>query len=111
MRSTAVALSEVVEFADESKRKGLEGTVYLQQKEAAQGGTSFSDEDASGGKAVEKIRLLLETTEDSMYYEDEFEDMDFYKDALVQLERLETYFPIERLSEEEMKQKLEDEEK
>ena len=66
MRSTAVALSEVVEFADESKRKGLEGTVYLQQKEAAQGGTSFSDEDASGGKAVEKIRLFLETTERSL---------------------------------------------
>ncbi|QHJ72181.1 hypothetical protein [Planococcus halotolerans] len=111
MRSTAVALSEVVDFADESKRKGLEGTVYLQQKETAQGGTSFGDEDASGGKAVEKIRLLLETTDNSMYYEDEFEDMDFYKDALVQLERLETYFPIERLSEEEIKNKLEEEEK
>lgn len=111
MRSTAVALSEVVDFADESKRKGLEGTVYLQQKETGQDETTFGDEDASGGKAIEKIRLMLETTDNSMYYEDEFEDMDFYKDALVQLERLETYFPIERLSEKEMKQKLDDEEK
>ena len=111
MRSTAVALSEVVDFADESKRKGLEGTVYLQQKETGQDDTSIADEDASGGKAIEKIHLLLETTDNSMYYEDEFEDMDFYKDALVQLERLETYYPIERLSEEEIKNKLEEEEK
>lgn len=108
MRQTAVTISEVVELADEGKRQGLEGSVYLQQKETAQGGTVFGDEDASGGKAIEKIRLLLETSDKSIYYEDEFEDMDFYKDALVQLQRLETYYPIERLSEEEMKKKLEE---
>ncbi len=111
MRLTAVALSEVVEFADDGKSKGLEGTIYLQQKETAQGGTLFGDEDAGGGKAIEKIRLLIETTDNSMYYEDEFKDMDFYKDALSQLERLESYYPIERLSEEDMKQKLDEEEK
>ncbi|MFD1032392.1 hypothetical protein [Metaplanococcus flavidus] len=108
MRLTAVALSEVVEHADEGKRKGLDGTVYLQQQETTEGGTVFGDEDASGGKAIEKIRLLLETSDNSIYYEDEFTDMDFYKDALVQLERLETYYPIERVSEEELGQKLEE---
>lgn len=97
-----------MDFADQGKRKGVNSTVYLQQKETAPGGTTFGDEDASGGKTLEKIRLLLKTTDDSMYYEDEFEDMDFYKDALVQLERLETYYPVERLSEEEIKQKLEE---
>lgn len=105
MRHTAVSIAEVVDLADEGKRKGMDGTVYLHQKETAPGGTAVGDEDAGGGKVEEKIRLVLETGDDSIYYEDEFEDMDFYKDALVQLERLETYYPIERVTEEEIEKK------
>lgn len=105
MRRTAVTLSEVVDLADKEKRKGVDGTVYLHQKETAPGDMPIGDEDAGGGKVEEKIRLLLATGDDSIYYEDEFEDMDFYKDALVQLERLETYYPFERVTEEEIKNK------
>ena len=108
MRHTAVTLAEVVDLADKEKRKGVDGRVYLHQKETAPGDMPIGDEDAGGGKIEEKIQLLLETGDDSIYYEDEFEDMDFYKDVLVQLERLETYYPIKRVTEEEIEQKRQD---
>lgn len=104
LRQTAVTLAEVLELADEEKRKGSDGTIYLQQQESAPGDTTFGDED-TGGKAEEKIRLMLETTGNSIYYADEFRDMDLYKEALDQLERLETYYSVKRVTEEEIKQK------
>lgn len=104
MQETAKTLAEILEFADEAKGKGVSGTVYLNEKEAAPDGTVFGDED-TGGKMEQRMRLVLRTTEDSYYYADEFKDMEFYREAVQQLEKLGTYFPVERVSEEEVEQK------
>lgn len=99
-----LTLTEVLEFAEEVKRDGAQGTVYLHEKEAAPDDTmTFGDEDA-GGKVQEKIQLLLKTAGGSAYYADEFNDMEFYKEALEHIEKLKTYYPVEWVSEKELQQ-------
>lgn len=104
MRETAMDMQEVLEFADEAKQNGADGTVYLLEKDGLPGGPVIGDEDA-GNQAKQAIRLLLETEKGSIYYADEFTDMEFYKEALKQIDQLSDKYPVERISQEEMQKK------
>lgn len=104
MQKTATSLAEVIEFAEESKRNGAEGTVYFHERETAPDGTIFADEDTAGN-LQENFRLVLETADGSIYYAEEFTDMEFYKEALAQLDVLKAHYPVQPISEKELMQK------
>ncbi|WP_162287856.1 hypothetical protein [Indiicoccus explosivorum] len=104
MKETATSVEELLEFADGAKGKGSQGTVFLLETEGLPDGPVVGDEDA-GTRAVQAVRVLLETEDGSMYYADEFEDMQLYKEALQQIEKLSEMYPVSRISEEEMEKK------
>ncbi|AQQ54520.1 hypothetical protein [Planococcus lenghuensis] len=104
MRETAKDMQEVLEFADKAKQDGVNGTAYLLEIDGQPGGPVVGDEDV-GNQATQAVRLLLETGNGSFYYADEFTDMEFYKEALKQIDQLSDKFPVERISQEEMEKK------
>lgn len=101
----AEVLEEVLEFAKTDKEKSREGIVYIQEKEIAPGGDTVLGDEDLGDQFEEQIRLILETTENRVYYADVFDEMLFYKQALEQLEQLKAYYPFEWISEEDMEKK------
>lgn len=103
----AEVLDEVIEFAKAEKEKGNEGTIYMQEKEVSPAGDLVLGDEDTGDKFEEEIRLLLETSENAVYYEDSFQEMFFYEQALEQVETLKTYYPAEWLSEKKIKEKQE----
>lgn len=103
----AEVLDEVIEFAKAEKEKGNEGTIYMQEKEVSPAGDLVLGDEDTGDKFEEEIRLLIETSENAIYYEDSFQEMFFYEQALEQVETLKTYYPAEWLSEKTIKEKQE----
>ena len=104
MKETATDIEEVLDFADSAREKGAGGTVFLLETEGLPDGPVVGDEDA-GTKAVQAVRLLLETDDGSIYYADEFNDMQRYKETLQQIEELSEDYEVRRISEEEMQEK------
>ena len=107
MTHYAEVLDEVLEFAREKKEKGKTGTVYIQEKELGPAGDIILGDEDTGSKFEEQIRLVLETTDGVIYYDDAFEEMLFYKQAIGQLEELREYYPFEWVSEAVMEEKME----
>lgn len=101
----AEVLEEVIEFAKAEKEKGNDGTIYIQEKEVAPAGDLVLGDEDTGDKFQEEIRLLLETSDGGTYYEDSFQEMLFYEQALEQVETLKTYYPEKRVNEEVINKK------
>jgi hypothetical protein len=81
------------------------GTMLLAQDEKLPGGVIFSDEDSSEPPVVLKMKLLIEGSEDSLYFEHTFDSDAEYEEIQELIGRLKEKFQLKNVTEEEIKVK------
>ncbi len=99
----ADSLSEAVDFAKEKNQ----GRIFISQSEAYPGGMVLGDEDSASGAALKmKVQILAESQENSVYFQQEYEDEILYKEAVSQIEELKKTTDYELLKPSEMEEKV-----
>ncbi|CAM3834482.1 hypothetical protein GCM10009865_52800 [Aeromicrobium ponti] len=99
----ADSLSEAVDFAKEESQ----GRIFISQSEAYPGGMVLGDEDSASGAPLKmKVQILAESQENSVYFQQEYEDEILYKEAVSQIEELKETTDYELLKPSEMEEKV-----
>lgn len=97
---------ELLKFADSAERQGQRGTVWVQQANYTAEETILSDEDVAGRESLQKLRILIEASEDSNYAEFLFSTAAELEELMSDLQPVFDWFTKEVVTEEKMDEKV-----
>ncbi|MFC7372942.1 hypothetical protein ACFQPF_14900 [Fictibacillus iocasae] len=89
----AESLEEIEQWSDNKSS----GTMLLAQNEKLPGGVIFADEDAPQPPVELKMKLLIECTDDSLYFEHTFNSDTEYEEAEDIITRLREKFTLKNV--------------
>ncbi|MFC0189911.1 hypothetical protein ACFFJY_16510 [Fictibacillus aquaticus] len=95
----AESLEEIEQWTS-SQSSG--GTMLLAQNEKQPGGVVFSDEDSSQPPTEIKMKLLIQASGDSLYFEHTFNSNSEYEEAQELIGRLKEKFQLKNVTEDDI---------
>jgi len=95
-------LNELKDFATMLKDEKAKGKIYVNQANHNLEETILSDEDTSGRQPLQMLRIVLQTDEESIYYEYLFNEAVELEEINEQLKDVYDYFEKEIVSVEDM---------
>jgi hypothetical protein len=95
-------LNELKEFAMVMKDKNVNGKIYVNQANRNLEEPILSDEDTAGRQPLQMLRIVIQTDQESIYYEYLFNDAVDLEEINVQLEDMYAFFGKEIVSVEYM---------
>lgn len=103
MLNSAESIDDVFEWIQTESL--LNKRLFISQNEVYPAGFTLGDEDSTGKSLKMEMILLVESDSDAVYYKQEFQDEEQYKEALAKINQLKKNVQFENISEEEMKEK------
>lgn len=94
---------ELLRFAEEAPTNG---TSFINQADYVGEEAIMSDEDLAGREPLQRLRILVETTDDTCYFESFFYTGAELEELMSELEPVFEKFPKEVLGSEEMDKKV-----
>lgn len=88
-------LNELKDFAMEMMNKKIAGKIYVNQANHNLEEPILSDEDTAGRQPLQILRIVIQTDEESLYYDYLFNEAIDLEEINVQLNELYTYFEKE----------------
>lgn len=95
-------LNELRDFAMRMMDKRANGKIYVNQSNYNSEEPILSDEDISGRQSLQMLRIVIQTNDESIYYEYLFSEALNLEEMNIQLEELYNYFNKEIVSVEYM---------
>jgi hypothetical protein len=91
LKQTA-SLKELKDFANRMKDKAVSGKVYVNQANHNLEESIISDEDTSGRQPLQMLRIVIQTDQETIYYEYLFNEASDLEEINVQLHEIYMYF-------------------
>ncbi|MDQ0219971.1 hypothetical protein ELQ35_02250 [Peribacillus cavernae] len=99
------SVESIDEIFESIKGAPINKKLFISQSEAYPTGFALGDEDSSGTSLKMKVVLLLESDASSLYYKQEFQDEEQYKEIVSKIDQLKNIVPYENINEDEMMKK------
>ncbi|WP_100331171.1 hypothetical protein [Bacillus xiapuensis] len=99
----ASSISEVIRFVKSHPKAQL----WVSQSESYPKGMLIGDEDSTAGTVLKmKIQILAQSPNSRLYFQEEYEDEEWYKEVIEQIERLKESFPVKNVMSSELQARL-----